>query len=650
MAWSRDVSHGIHETLKKSPMNVRIHEDFMDSKRFRDPQYMDAIHSIMSHKYGLKQYDLVIVSDNNALKFVLDTRSQLFENIPIVFCGINYFKPEILRGQKLITGVSENPSIREVIELAFKQFPKTDEFVVIGSSNKNSENDNVLKIKKEAQSFKTKATFTYYIDKSLQELKQILPALKGNKVILFPGMIIRDSNYLLSLSEKSQFLRDNSKLPIYSFWDHYIGHGIVGGKLINGFQQGASAAKMALEILQGRPVESFEVIGAETNRYVFDHNELARFNLSSKHLPKKSHIINKPPDIRQHLNIIAGLAVFISAETIIIFLLFFNIRRRKIAEKALQSSHETLENRVKERTAELKRVLDELQMSEKKFRYLFESMPDGYMATDMNGSIIMANPAAAELLGYQSITELTKQSVLADIYAEPADREKLLAKLSIHKETKLYRVKIKQLNGNLIDVEANIRLVENDKGDTTGFEGVFRDISTQVKSEEELRRLATIDALTRAENRRSFLEQLESEVLRSQRFTHHLSVLAIDLDHFKNINDTFGHPAGDQALKNFSIECMDALRTCDTVGRIGGEEFAVLLPETDFTEALEAAERIRSLIEKLEVHYEENSIRLTISVGVACSTSSGYSGSDLLKHADIALYKAKNSGRNRVCR
>lgn len=164
----------------------------------------------------------------------------------------------------------------------------------------------------------------------------------------------------------------------------------------------------------------------------------------------------------------------------------------------------------------------------------------------------------------------------------------------------------------------------------------------------QLSELASTDALTGCANRRQFLERLTHEMARATRYGGTLSVIALDLDHFKAINDTHGHGAGDEALKHFATLAKRLLRTQDTLGRIGGEEFAILLPDTNEAGAVILAERLREQIERTAVQYGGHAIAMTVSAGVAQRRQATDTPEDLLKRADETLYTAKRGGRNRV--
>lgn len=165
-----------------------------------------------------------------------------------------------------------------------------------------------------------------------------------------------------------------------------------------------------------------------------------------------------------------------------------------------------------------------------------------------------------------------------------------------------------------------------------------------------LREWAIRDGLTGLFNHRHFQELLQSEYLRAERYQQPLSCMMLDLDHFKSINDTYGHPFGDEVLKAVAATLAGVARQVDVIARYGGEEFVAILPNTDLEGALKLAERIRDEISAQPFQFEEQSVQLTVSIGVATSDDRRVTGErDLVKQADAALYQAKWQGRNRVC-
>lgn len=169
-----------------------------------------------------------------------------------------------------------------------------------------------------------------------------------------------------------------------------------------------------------------------------------------------------------------------------------------------------------------------------------------------------------------------------------------------------------------------------------------------IEAREDLRRLATRDALTNVWNRRAILETLEREFLRLQTERGSLGLVLLDLDHFKRINDTHGHPVGDAVLVEAARRMVHGIRPYDAIGRYGGEEFVIVLPGCDEVEIASVAERVRCLMAESPVQTGTCPLPITASVGWAVSTGEGGSAEILLQAADMALYEAKRTGRNRV--
>jgi two-component system cell cycle response regulator len=176
------------------------------------------------------------------------------------------------------------------------------------------------------------------------------------------------------------------------------------------------------------------------------------------------------------------------------------------------------------------------------------------------------------------------------------------------------------------------------------------DLQAQLlKAREDLREQATRDSLTRLWNRNSILEALSRELARAERESSPLGVVIVDLDHFKQINDNHGHPAGDVVLRESARRMQSGVRQYDSVGRYGGEEFLILLPNCGEAESFSQAERLRKQLSQNEIRVDDISIRVTASFGVAAAIpGEPWTSEGLIRRADEALYVAKKSGRNRV--
>lgn len=177
---------------------------------------------------------------------------------------------------------------------------------------------------------------------------------------------------------------------------------------------------------------------------------------------------------------------------------------------------------------------------------------------------------------------------------------------------------------------------------------IMQKLAQIVVEQFELQQIAKQDSMTGALTRRGFIAELDREFLRATRYDRPSALVVIDVDHFKSINDHHGHPVGDAVLISIANTCIATMRKSDVFGRLGGEEFTLLLPETEVEDARQAAERIRRLIEMTIVEVAGLSIRATVSMGVAALPPVAEGVAAWLAEADAALYEAKNAGRNRV--
>jgi len=199
------------------------------------------------------------------------------------------------------------------------------------------------------------------------------------------------------------------------------------------------------------------------------------------------------------------------------------------------------------------------------------------------------------------------------------------------------------------DIEAAKVIMNARNDEISDLSESFQYFVKEVENREiELKKLATTDSLTLINNRRYFLELTNKEMIRIKRSKEPLVILMLDLDKFKDINDNYGHSAGDTVLKEFSALGIKCLRDEDIFGRLGGEEFAVFLPQTKIEEGLVVAERLRTGMENYIFNYQDKKIRCTVSIGISKSSGDKIPLDDLLQMADNALYKAKEEGRNKI--
>lgn len=313
-------------------------------------------------------------------------------------------------------------------------------------------------------------------------------------------------------------------------------------------------------------------------------------------------------------------------------------------ERILDRTQHLLNTRIEEieaARAALAARTRELEESEERFRQLADAAFETIII-HADGNIIDCNDAAVDLYGLEK-SQLIGMRVI-DLVAPP--REENVAEWAVHATDKA--VEGFHLRGEgRVPVELRSREIEL-KGHTALVTAV-RDITAHKQMEDYLKNMANTDPLTGVGNRRFFMEEGRKEYFRSKRYGQALSLLMMDIDKFKSINDTYGHDIGDVALKALAKRCMETLRTSDMFARLGGEEFAAILTSTGIDGAAILAERLRASVEAMSTPSAKGDIRFTISVGV--TQLAGGPGEDIevmLGRADKGLYRAKEAGRNRV--
>lgn len=291
-----------------------------------------------------------------------------------------------------------------------------------------------------------------------------------------------------------------------------------------------------------------------------------------------------------------------------------------------------------------------LRESENKFRAVVTGAHDAIIMIDGHGKVMFWNKAAERIFKYAENEIMGKNP--HEKIATPAFFKKFKEVYPYFQQTgkggaigRTIELTALKKGGEAFPIELSLSAIQIE-GKWCAI-GVIRDITKRKKMEAELKRLATTDALTGVDNRRSFMEKAEHEIRRAQRYGNRFAMIMVDIDFFKSINDKYGHQAGDLVLQKMTQTVKSALRESDIFGRIGGEEFSILLMETDRETALLTGERIRSCIEGLHITAEQETIHITVSVG-ATFFKEGDDISTLSKRSDEALYAAKKNGRNCV--
>jgi len=293
-------------------------------------------------------------------------------------------------------------------------------------------------------------------------------------------------------------------------------------------------------------------------------------------------------------------------------------------------------------------MLEALEQAELRYRNIFEHASEGIFQTTGDGHYLAANPALARIYGYA-----TPQALIADLsdidrrlYVRSSRREAFQRLMETQGEVLNFESEVYRHDGSRIWISENAHVVRGPQGELICYEGTVQDISERKHHQEQLERQANHDLLTGLPNRTLLADRIEQGIARATRLGYYLGLVFIDLDNFKFINDSLGHRAGDELLKEIATRLNGCLRTSDTVARLGGDEFVLLI--NDHYRASTVISLLTRVLQEIgrPIMLSGREFHVGASLGVALFPEDGEDAQSLLKHADVAMYAAKDRGRN----
>jgi len=338
--WTDKIMSGIKSAFDGHE-NIELFINYMDTKRCSDSIYFNQLQNIYKYKYKQIKFDAIISTDDHALDFLLQYRDSIFPHVPVVFCGINDYKPTRIENNKLFTGVYESYDVEGTINLILKLHPKTKEVIIVSDATVSGKafNDRIKRIESK---FKEITSIKFLTNLPPNLLKKELESASKKSVIIWSIYIRKPDGTVFTSKESIKLITSSTAQPVYCVWD-VVNQGVVGGKITDPVFQGKRSSEIALDLLNGIPISEMKVEGSPLV-YKFDFNVLKKFNISESLLPPNSIIINKPFSFYKiHRNKIIGISVLIVLLVFIVIILMFSMRIQKQAKSEISFKNKNLE-------------------------------------------------------------------------------------------------------------------------------------------------------------------------------------------------------------------------------------------------------------------------------------------------------------------
>lgn len=374
--WSDDISLEIEKKFKNEK-DIDLTTIYMDTKHVATPNYLNKLAQLYKEQFSTRNFDLIIVSDNNAFEFAIRYHEYLFKDLPILFCGINNFDKALLGENNMkeyMTGVVEQVDLEKNFELILRMQPELEKLLIINDKSKTG-----LAVKRDLrpviEKYSKKINIEYVDNLDIDNLKKKVVNLDKKKSALLFVLLFKDkTGKFFTYKQSFKKIYEVSQVPTYGLWDFYLDYGMVGGLLTSAKAQGEAVANMTLQVLNGKSVKEIPIIEKSPNRYIFDYKELDRFDLSVENILKEYELINEPHGFfRKYTKLVVVIIIIIGILLIMVFSMKANIQRRMRVEKDLQ-------NRIK---------FDKV---------LLDTLPNAIYYKNKDGKFLGCNKAFSELL------------------------------------------------------------------------------------------------------------------------------------------------------------------------------------------------------------------------------------------------------------
>lgn len=656
LAWTDEAAEGAVRVIANAFPGSDFATEYMDWKHYPTQRNLDLFSSYMEYKYSGQKLDLVIATDDAALKYALDNRGRLFPDAPVVFSGVNREgAKKLTAGFDRVTGVLEDVDPSDTIRMALEINPGLKNLYVVFDSSESGLSTGELAISA-IKRIKPGLNAVAVNNMTYEEITQDVSQISSDSAILITTHYSDRLGRTMEFEEFCQFIRNSSHVPVFHLYDFAMNHGAIGGRLLSGRLQGERAGELAVRVLKGEVNATSPFLQVDTTRNVFDYRELTRFNIPISRIPKGSEILNKPFSFVEEYKelVYSALGTFVLLLGFISVLLLY-IRKIKQMQKQLHMSHEELTQLYEELTAsdeelkqqfdELAAVRDSLQTSEERYKLVVESINDAIIDWDTKSDDVYFSDRWAATTGYTPQELISMGSLESIIHPDDLDaaRQIMLEHQSSREPFFSCRYRVRMKDGGYRWFLVRGAALFDGYGNPWRMIGAHTDIDDLIKAQEKLHRLAYRDSLTGLPNKLDFHEKLAGCFGKAD--PEKAALLFVDTDNFKLVNDTLGHSFGDSFLIAMGERMASLMTDRSELFRVGGDEFIILLCAVRDTD--EAERFAQKIIDAFMLPFLVNgtSLHTSVSIGIALYPEHGGSEDELLMHADIAMYKAKEAGK-----
>lgn len=338
-SWTETQDRRIREILASDTEDVVVASEFLDTKRHSTDTMFPHMQRQLAQKYPKDWPDVVIVTDNNALNFILPRRARLFPGVPLVFSGVNNFSPSLIEGYSDVTGVAEDLDFMRTVSLIKRMFPQTRDVYVLSDMTVTGSlmlADFYDQLRRGGGS---EMQIHELVGWSTSDLQMRLENLPEKSVVLYMTMLLDSKGNWLGLQQVEDILKKKCDRPVFSVFDFMVGRGTLGGLVADASTQGTEVAKLALRILRGEDADDIPVQRGRLNSYLFDYSSLMQHGVSLSVLPEEGRVLNRPVTFyRQNKEVVWVVSALLVLQTVVIIALIGVARGRKRAALALAES------------------------------------------------------------------------------------------------------------------------------------------------------------------------------------------------------------------------------------------------------------------------------------------------------------------------